>query len=128
MIADSDTYVASRLSSTQGEQVRTITVDGLSQELQLTRVHFLKMNIEGAERLAIHGMHETLRQTELVCISCHDFLADRVGDPSLRTKKEVQGFLQKSGIRVFERVDGKSYVADQVWGVNDRLLMSRSEQ
>jgi FkbM family methyltransferase len=126
LIADSDTYVGNRLSSTQGEQVRTITVDALSEELQLSRVHFLKMNIEGAERLAIHGMRETLRQTEMVCIACHDFLADRLGDPSMRTKKEVQEFLQQNGIRALERVDGKSYINDQVWGVNEYLLASQS--
>lgn len=122
MIADSDTYVGNRLSSTQGVSVQTITVDALSEELRLIRIHFLKMNIEGAERLAIHGMQETLKRTEMVCISCHDFLAERKGDYSLRTKEKVQGFLEQNGITVFDRMDGKSYIRDQVWGVNERLL------
>jgi FkbM family methyltransferase len=121
-IADSDTYVGSRLSSAEGTPVQTITLDALSEELHLERVHFLKMNIEGAERLAIHGMCETLKRTELLCISCHDFLADRSGDTSLRTKNNVKEFLQGNGIFVFERVEGKSYIRDQVWGLNEQLL------
>ena len=124
MIADSDTYVGNRLSSTQGASVQTITMDALLETLPLLRIHFLKMNIEGAERLAIHGMRETLKRTEMLCISCHDFLAERTGDCSLRTKKEVQVFLQENGITVLERMDGKSYLRDQVWGVNQRLLTS----
>lgn len=124
MIADSDTYVGNRLSSTQGASVQTITMDALLETLPLLRIHFLKMNIEGAERLAIHGMRETLKRTEMLCISCHDFLAERTGDSSLRTKKEVQAFLQENGITVLERMDGKSYLRDQVWGVNQRLLTS----
>lgn len=124
MIADSDTYVGNRLSSTQGASVQTITMDALLETLPLLRIHFLKMNIEGAERLAIHGMRETLKRTEMLCISCHDFLAERTGDSSLRTKKEVQAFLRENGITVLERMDGKSYLRDQVWGVNQRLLTS----
>jgi FkbM family methyltransferase len=99
-ITDSDTYVGNRLSSGLGTPVQTITVDALCEALRLDRVHFLKMNIEGAERLAIQGMRETLKRTELLCISCHDFLADRSGDASLRTKNEVKEFLQGNGIRV----------------------------
>lgn len=128
MIADSDTYVGNRLSSTQGASVQTITMDALLETLPLVRIHFLKMNIEGAERLAIHGMRETLKRTEMLCISCHDFLAERTGDCSLRTKKEVQAFLQENGITVLERMDGKSYLRDQVWGVNQRLLTSARGQ
>lgn len=128
LIADSDTYVGNRLSSTQGASVQTITMDALLETLPLLRIHFLKMNIEGAERLAIHGMRETLKRTEMLCISCHDFLAERTGDCSLRTKKEVQAFLQENGITVLERMDGNSYLRDQLWGVNQRLLTSARGQ
>jgi len=121
-IADSDTYLGSSLSSAGGAPVWTITVDALCDELHLNRVHFLKMNIEGAERLAIHDMCETLQRTELLCISCHDFLADGTGDDSLRTKNDVKRFLQANGMRVLERAHGKAYIRDQVWGLNQQLL------
>ena len=86
------------------------------------------MNIEGAERLAIRGMRETLRETELLCISCHDFLAKRTGDESLRTKNEVKHFLQENGIKVLERADGKPYIRDQVWGLNHQLMRNSCDR
>lgn len=122
MIADSVTYVGNRLSAVKGSPVQTTTVDALHGELSLGRIHFLKMNIEGAERLAIRGMSEILRQTEVLCISCHDFLAVRSGDDSLRTKDEVRHCLQENGIRIFERAAGTAWVRDQVWGLNEQLL------
>lgn len=128
MIIDSDTYVGNRLSSIKGASVRTITMDAIHRELGLGRIHFLKMNIEGAERLAIRGMRETLRETELLCISCHDFLAKRTGDESLRTKNEVKHFLQENGIKVLERADGKPYIRDQVWGLNHQLMRNSCDR
>jgi len=122
MIRDSRTYVGNRLSSVKGNPVQATTVDALHRELRLGRVHFLKMNIEGAERLAIRGMSEILKQTEVVCISCHDFLAERSGDDSLRTKEEIRRFLEKGGIEIFERDVGTPCLRDQVWGVNPQLL------
>jgi len=121
-IADSATYVGNRLSSEKGNPVRTSTVDALHRQLAVGRIHFLKMNIEGAERLAIRGMSEVLKQTEVVCISCHDFLAKRNGDDSLRTKNEVRHFLQKNGVTIVERAAGTPCVRDQVWGLNEQLL------
>jgi FkbM family methyltransferase len=126
MIADSETYVGSRLSSSQGVSVKTTTIDSLCEELHLGRIHFLKMNIEGAERLAIHGISEALKRTELLCISCHDFLADRTGDQNLKTKDEVRDFLQNHGISVLERTEEKSYLRDQVWGVNEQLFTTQA--
>jgi len=122
MIVDSRTYVGNRLSTVKGKPVQATTVDALHRELRLGRVHFLKMNIEGAERLAIRGMSEILKQTEVVCISCHDFLAERSGDDSLRTKEEIRRFLEKGGIEIFERDVGTPCLRDQVWGVNPQLL------
>src|SRR5271165_375380 len=74
-IEDSDAYLANRSGAAAGISVPAATIDAVHQHLKLGRVHFLKMNIEGAERLAIRGMAATLRQTEVLCVSCHDFLA-----------------------------------------------------
>jgi len=121
-IADFDTYLASRVDSSQGIPVRTITLDGLCRRLGLSRIHFLKMNIEGAERLAIRGMRETLKRTEILCISCHDFLAARTGDKTLNTKNDVKFFLEQNGIRILERDSTAPHLRDQVWGINEQLL------
>ena len=127
IIEDSDAYLANRLNPAKGIPVPATTIDAIHQTLGLGRVHFLKMNIEGAERFAIRGMRETLSQTEVLCVSCHDFLADVAGDGALRTKGAVKQFLQHNGLSVVERLEPglPPYVRDQVWGYNDQLMKMR---
>jgi FkbM family methyltransferase len=62
-IEDSRHYLKNRSDRGVGVPVPATTLDKLIQKLGLSRIHFLKMNIEGAERLAIHGVTKTLRQT-----------------------------------------------------------------
>jgi FkbM family methyltransferase len=47
---------------TGGERVRVTTIDRLVEELQLGRIDFIKMDIEGAEREAIVGAQATIRK------------------------------------------------------------------
>jgi hypothetical protein len=93
------------------------------RNLGLGRIHFLKMNIEDAERFAIRGMATTLRETEAVCVCCHDFLAEAGEEDGLRTKRTVGEFLEQSGFRVVERLEPNPapYGRDQVWGYNEQL-------
>lgn len=43
-------------------EVRTSTIDGVTQELGLDRVDFIKMDIEGAERRALAGSASVLKR------------------------------------------------------------------
>jgi len=128
MIADSSAYLSNRLSSEKGIPVTATTVDAIHRKLSLGRIHFLKMNIEGAERYAICGMSETLNQTEVLCISCHDFLARTAADDSLRTKDLVKEFLRDHGFDISERSHAElpPYIRDQVWASNRRLMHRKS--
>jgi methyltransferase FkbM-like protein len=112
------------LNPAKGIPVPATTIDAIHRNLRLGQVQFLKMNIEGAERFAIRGMTETLSQTEVLCISCHDFLAAVTGDDALRTKNTVKQFFQDNGFHIVERLDLglPPYVRDQVWGYNHQLL------
>jgi hypothetical protein len=104
-----------------------MTMDALVDRLEIERIDFLKMNIEGAERLAIQGMARTLERTAAVCICCHDFLADSSGDESLRTQTVVVRFLRESGFELAgqpEQRDLPPYVRDQVWAWNPRYALS----
>ena len=125
-IENSDDYLRNRSTTAEGIPVAASTIDAIQHELGLGRIHFLKMNIEGAERLAIRGMAETLKLSEVICISCHDFLADATGDDRLRTKSTVKQFLQKSGLQVVERngPGAPPYVNDQVWAFNKQLMQN----
>lgn len=123
-IEDGRHYLRNRLGGDRGIPVRAATLDGIRQKLGLGRVHFLKMNIEGAERVAIRGMAKTLQQTEALCVCCHDFLAEAGGEDSLRTKGLVGDFLRGRGFRVVQRPEPNlaPYVRDQVWGYNEQLM------
>ena len=84
----------------------------------------MKMNIEGAERLAIRGMREGLPRTHTLCICCHDFLADICGDDLLRTREAVTEFLEENHMRV-KQENGPGvlpYVRERVWAFNQRRL------
>jgi len=123
-IEDSDEYLSNRSGTMEGIPVSAATLDAIWQQLGLGTIHFLKMNIEGAERYAIRGMAETLKRTEVLCVSCHDFLAEAGGDHCLKTKDTVQAFLQQSGFEVVARA-GPSlppYIRDQVWAYGRRVV------
>jgi hypothetical protein len=75
------------------------TVDPPSEQLQLAPIDFLKMNIEGAERLAILGMKHALRRVRHLCVACHDFRADRSEGEHYRTRDVVIEFLKQQGYR-----------------------------
>jgi FkbM family methyltransferase len=119
-------YLANRVGGITGVSVPATTIDQIRSRLNLRHLHMLKMNIEGSEREAIQGMAETLKRTEVVCISCHDFLAQKVGDSRLRTKAVVKDFLGRNGFEVVERNEPElpPYVREQVWGYNGKLAAS----
>jgi len=106
-----------------GIRVEGTTLDYIFRSLGLSRVDLLKMNIEGAEMLALSGMGEMVKKTKSVCISCHDFLANEGGPNELRTKADVITFLKQNGFTVLLREsDGRCNVRDFVYGLNEKLL------
>jgi FkbM family methyltransferase len=105
-------------TSAKTVKVRGVRLDDLCNELGIGDVAFLKMNIEGAERLAIEGMPETLKRTRYVCISCHDFRADLSNDEWFRTKAIVSGRLKDLGFEVIHRTEHPNAATrDQVHGI-----------
>lgn len=77
------------------------TIDDLVDSYGLDHVDFLKMNIEGAERLAIQGMSRSVTKIRRMAISCHDFLGTDWG----RTSGEVRAWLEEGGFVVHTRPD-----------------------
>lgn len=105
-----------------GIPVESITIDELAGLETINRIDFLKMNIEGAERLAVEGLVKTLPNIAIMCISCHDFKYRRTGDSFFETKEFVKSFLQKNGFVVVERESEHEEVADQVNAFNPELI------
>jgi FkbM family methyltransferase len=111
-VVDSDTMGAL--------QVAGLTLDELVERENVQRIDFLKMNIEGAEAMAIRGMDHTLRITRALCISCHDFRADTGEGEFFRTRPLIQDWVERAGFRIISRrADPRTDIACQVNAVHD---------
>jgi len=111
------------VAAASGLRIPGLTLDALVKNLAVARIDFLKMNIEGAEALAIQGMSQSIQNTKAVCISCHDFLGDSCSNEQMRTKAKVAAFLEQNGFRIFSRDnDPRPYIRDQLNAFNERLL------
>lgn len=67
----------------------------------LGNIALLKMNIEGAERLAVQGMGESASRIQNAVIACHDFIAEDCGlSDNYRTRDEVRRTLEALGYAV----------------------------
>ncbi len=89
--------------------VTGVTFDSLRERYQIDRIDFLKMNIEGAERFALPGCREALQCIANVCISGHDFRANRGEGESFRTTAFVKEFLRDAGFTLTSRDDDPRY-------------------
>jgi FkbM family methyltransferase len=115
---DGGSSLANRIGGSTGFEVRLRTLDSLAEELAIQEVALLKINIEGAERLAIAGMDRVIDRVQNVCVSCHDFVADRRGPAydEMRTRAEVLDYLQRAGFEVRTRQDSRPWVRDFLYG------------
>ena len=121
VISDSEHHLHNTVlePACDGIEVPARRVDTIAAELGITQIDLLKMNIEGAERLAIQGLGGLLANTRHICISCHDFLADDDGLDELRTKAFVVDFLRERGFQVTTRDDAPDpWTRDYVYAVN----------
>jgi len=101
-------------------QVAGLSLDALVERENVQHIDFLKMNIEGAETMAIRGMDRTLRITRALCIACHDFRADAGEGEFFRTMQLIQDCVKRAGFRTISRqADARPDIACQVNGVRD---------
>jgi FkbM family methyltransferase len=113
----------SRTEDSDKIEVQARSLDQLCSELGIGTVDFLKMNIEGAEQIAIRGMTDMIARTRFVAISCHDFKADRTGNEFFRTKKIVEDWLSERAFVIVPRSSSLPWLRDQVNAYNPALAV-----
>lgn len=105
-----------------GIDVKGQTFDSIASDLDLPHIDFIKINIEGAELLALRGMVESLKKTRHLYIECHDFMAARGFGESMRTKVPVRAFLEAHGFAVRGREDAeRDWINDSLYATNTQL-------
>jgi FkbM family methyltransferase len=100
----------------EGVGVQGVRFDDLAAGHGIGRIDFLKMNIEGAERMALPGCREALCRARFVCVAAHDFRADRGEGEEFRTLDFVRRFLAEAGFHIVTRDDPRYYVPYHVHG------------
>ncbi len=120
-IEDRDGHEMNRIVEDKGIKVIGKKLDTVIDEHNLNRIDFLKMNIEGAEKFAILGMEETLKITKNLCISCHDFLAEKYNNDFYRTKTQVINFLRNNSFKVIEREHEVVWTSDMIYARNNNI-------
>jgi FkbM family methyltransferase len=110
-------YVRAGGPSPTSYAVEGLPCDSLVAGRGLERIDFLKMNIEGAERMALPGCRAMLARTRFACIAAHDFRADRGEGEDFRTLEFVSRFLRDAGFEISRRTeDPRYYVPYHVHG------------
>lgn len=118
-IEDNGDWITNALSKHENNSIKIEgdTLDSVCSKLNINKINFLKMNIEGAELEAIDGMSESIKLIEKICICCHDFRTARGEDEKFKTRKAIIEFLKKNNFFVFTREDdNRDYVRDHIFG------------
>lgn len=116
-ISTAEVHLASSIiGQTDGIRVSARSLDSLADELGLNEVALLKMNIEGAEKLAVRGMARLAPRIKNAVISCHDFVSEATGDEQFRVKAEVRSALESYGFTIKTRPEsGDPWVRDYLY-------------
>jgi FkbM family methyltransferase len=118
-ISDGDAHLANSVIGEGGYlTVPGRTLDSLADELGLGDVALVRMNIEGAERMAVRGMNRLAPRVRNAVISCHDFVATEYGGSTdFRTREQVRPVLEAQGFEISTRPDASEpWVRDYLYG------------
>lgn len=97
---NSNHAINSIFGDNNGPTIMMTTLDELIQSRNLEKVSLLKINIEGAEKLAIIGLSNSVHLVENMLISCHDVLYYRGYGEHYRTKSVILDFLKKNNFEI----------------------------
>lgn len=97
-----------------GVDVEAVTLERVLAPYR--RIDWLKMNIEGGERLALIGLKVTAPRVRRIVVCCHDFRASEGAPEAMRTTPFVREWLSDQGFIVEARDDRRPHIRDQLWG------------
>lgn len=101
-----DAYKFMDKNATQGEEVPMLKLDDWAAKTGIERLHFIKIDIEGAELLCFKGGEETLRKFRpIIIMECDDRWTQRFG----YSVADVIQFLANLGYR-FENYDFSQWI------------------
>jgi FkbM family methyltransferase len=114
---DEENSVSKAATIEHATAVPSIDLDSFIMSKGIQRIALLKMNIEGAEGMAIRGMRRCIEKIDHISIACHDFRRDCGA-----TRQPVIEFLKSKGFDIVERRDDpRPYVRDHVHGIKRRI-------
>jgi len=104
-------------------EVQAKTIKDIAKNFNISKIDFLKINIEGAEMMALSGMGKLIKKTKYICVSCHDFKYLRTGNKFYRTKKKVKQFLLRNNFKILQRPKTKNpAINDQINAYNQNII------
>lgn len=97
------------------------TLDDVCQSEGVQSIALVKMNIEGAERLALLGAEKTMSHVQHICVATHDFRTGWGHDGCFCTRRLVEAFLSEKGFTITSRPDDpRAWVRDHIYGERPR--------
>ncbi|MEI8136307.1 MAG: FkbM family methyltransferase [Bacteroidota bacterium] len=112
-IEETDKFEVNQVNtSKKGLEINCYTFDQFTLDNNITRIDFLKVNIEGAELEMIDGMVNSIKFIDNVAISCHDFLFSE--NKNIMTK--VVQFLKNNNFEISYNQSGNKVIDSWVYG------------
>lgn len=96
----------------RGVEVTSFSMDDFIKNHNITKIDFLKVNIEGAEYEMVDGMKNSIDIIDNIAVSCHDFL--KVREESIILK--VKTFLTSNSFEVYQRATGDKVLDSWLYG------------
>ena len=111
---EQDNYRISKINDqSQGVEICSYTLDNFIRENGISKINFLKVNIEGAEYEMIDGMQESIGIIENLAISCHDFLSNGKDE---KIKNKIVKFLAKNNFEIYYGETGDKVLDSWIYG------------
>tara|TARA_B100001250_G_C19411690_1_gene619376 strand:+ start:30 stop:659 length:630 start_codon:yes stop_codon:yes gene_type:complete len=125
---DSVDYIKNNIFAPQknnSAEVLSLSMDDIIENYNIKKIDYLKVNIEGSEKLMIKGFNK-INIVNNLAISCHDFLGRRNGDKNLYTKDLIVDFLLDNNFTLYNRETGTDYKDDWIYGLNNKIINNPS--